>query len=92
MDTNASASSVPAVPSFESYDVFSGKDGLSRAEYKKSTFHDTDMVSGDAMYDKTALLMGGSGATILSDSNAADTSSETKADAKTLAQGKEAAV
>jgi len=50
----------PAVAGYEQFDVFNGKGGLGRSEYKAATFH-TAGDAGDASFKAKAELMGTSG-------------------------------
>jgi len=68
----------PAVVSYESFDVFSGKDGLSRDAYKAATFHGTSDTAGDARFTKAAELVGGSGSELESEASAGQTPTEKK--------------
>lgn len=82
-DTKISVTSQkPGIAGYESFDVFSGKDGLSRDEYKAATFHATGDTSGDARFMKAADLMEGTGAELESEASAGETSSERKEESK----------
>lgn len=86
------ASSVPGMTTYEEFDVLSGKNPISKAEYKASTFHTSSMTDGDASFRKKAELMEGSGSEIIGDSKETETSGDASAAAKTKAEAVQAAV
>lgn len=72
----------PGIVSAESFDVFSGKNGLDRAAYKAASFHATGDTSGDARFQKAADLMGATGAELNAVEPAGEDASEKKTENK----------
>jgi len=72
----------PAVVSYDSFDVFNGKGGLSRDEYKAATFHATGDTAGDASFKAKAELMGSSGSELEGEAVAGETQTEREEESK----------
>jgi hypothetical protein len=47
----------PEIRSWEDYDVFSGRPGTTREEYKASTFHNSIQEPGDNSFEKKTAYM-----------------------------------
>jgi hypothetical protein len=73
----------PGLTSYEDFDVFSGKDGVSRDEYKASTFHNSEQTDGDAVFNHSADLMETAGTMLFEE----ETKGETNVEKKEEAQG-----
>ena len=71
----------PGVKSFEDFDVFNGKGGLSRDEYKASTLHNATQTEGDAQFSLKAKLMGTEGGMLFSEEEKLETNVEKKEEA-----------
>lgn len=82
---------IPSITSFEEFDVFNGKPELSRAEYKKATFTNSDTVT-DARFEQKAKLLETTGAVIMADADGSETTTDKAMQATTLKESKEASV
>lgn len=71
----------PGIKSFEDYDVQSGAPGLSRDEYKASTFHNATQEDGDPSFNRKAELMQGLGSELFAESEKKRTNVEQKEEA-----------
>lgn len=77
-DTKISVQSEkPGIVDYESFDVQSGKNGLSRSEYKGATFHTSNDTS-DARFEAKAMLLGSSSSEIMGESTIKMTATEKK--------------
>jgi hypothetical protein len=72
----------PGITSFEDFDVFSGKDGLSRDEYKASTFRNGSQDDSDPQFEKMSDLMESTGGTEHGEEKVGRTATETEEESK----------
>lgn len=68
----------PSVKSYEDFDVFNGKGGVSRSEGKAATFHSGSQSEGDAVFNHKAELMEASGSELSGVEKKGETSVEKK--------------